>query len=182
MSAPSWRITASLAKAFGSASPAAVTALFGITAPCSTSSSKVSARKISAIAWWKSSNATCWNWNEWSNGPKASGRGALQMPSMLDMIKANAVPANLMHAAANGALSVPPVEVLEILVYLTNNKVFGKQARLTLAGWDLDATQAAVRDPRLPKEILDYFINPQNIRPKLLPNLVENPAVAEDAL
>ena len=104
------------------------------------------------------------------------------MPSMLDMIKANAVPSNLMHAAANGSLSVPPVEVLEILVHLTNNKVFGKQARLTLAAWDLDATQAAVRDPHLPKTILDYFINPQNIRPKLLPNLIENPAVTEDVL
>jgi len=101
---------------------------------------------------------------------------------MLEMIKASAVPANLMNAAAHGSLSMPAVETLEVLVYLTQNKVFGKQAKLTLAGWDLEATQAAVADPNLPRAILDYFISPQNIRPKLLPELIENPSVSEEAL
>jgi hypothetical protein len=104
------------------------------------------------------------------------------MPSMLDMIKASAVPANLMQAAAHGSLTMPPVETLEVLVHLTHNKIFGERAKLTLAGWDLEATQAAVRDPNTPHEILDYFISPKNIRPKLLPGLLENPAVHEDAL
>lgn len=104
------------------------------------------------------------------------------MPSMLEMIKANAVPANLMSAAANGSLSMPAVETLEVLVHLTQNKVFGKQAKLTLAGWDLEATQAAVADPTLPPSILNYFISPENIRPKLLPNLIENPSISEDSL
>ena len=104
------------------------------------------------------------------------------MPSMLDMIKASAVPANLMSAAAHGSLAIPAVETLEILVHLINNKVFGKQARLTLAGWDLEATQAAVTDPNLPHTILDYFTSQQNIRPKLLPGLIENPSVSEDTL
>src|SRR5882757_3699865 len=104
------------------------------------------------------------------------------MPTMLEMIKASAVPANLMNAAAHGSLSMPAVETLEVLVYLTRNKVFGKQAKLTLAGWDLEATQVAVADPNLPRAILDYFISPQNIRPKLLPELIENPSVSEEAL
>jgi hypothetical protein len=104
------------------------------------------------------------------------------MPTMLEMIKASAVPANLMNAAAHGSLSMPAVETLEVLVYLTQNKVFGKQAKLTLAAWDLEATQAAVTDPNLPPSILKYFISPENIRPKLLPGLIENPSVGEDAL
>jgi hypothetical protein len=104
------------------------------------------------------------------------------MPTMLEMIKASAVPANLMNAAAHGSLSMPAVETLEVLVYLTQNKVFGKQAKLTLAGWDLEATQAVVSDPNSPHPILDYFILPQNIRPKLLAGLIENPSVGEDAL
>jgi hypothetical protein len=104
------------------------------------------------------------------------------MPRMLDMIKASSVPANLMHAAANGALSVPAIEVLEILVYLTHNPVFGEQARLTLAGWDEKASREAVRDPNTPREILDYFIAPQNLRPGLLPALLENPAIQESVL
>jgi hypothetical protein len=53
---------------------------------------------------------------------------------------------------------------------------------LTLAGWDLEATQAAASDPNSPHAILDYFIHPQNIRPKLLPGLIENPSVSEEAL
>jgi hypothetical protein len=104
------------------------------------------------------------------------------MPTMLEMIKASAVPANLMSAAAHGSLSMPAVETLEVLVYLTPNKVFGKQAKLTLAGWDLEATQAVVSDPNSPHPILDYFILPQNVRPKLLAGLIENPSVGEDAL
>jgi len=104
------------------------------------------------------------------------------MPSMLDMIKANAVPANLMAAAAHGSLAMPAVETLQVLVHLTQNRVFGKQARLTLAAWDLETTQAQVSDPNVPHEILDYFLSPQNIRPKLLPCLLENPSVGEDAL
>src|SRR5882762_3654815 len=104
------------------------------------------------------------------------------MPTMLEMIKASAVPAKLMSAAANGSLAMPAVETLEVLVYLTRNKVFGKQAKLTLAAWDLEATQAAVSDPNLPQAILAYFISSQNIRPKLLPGLIENPSVNEDAL
>lgn len=101
---------------------------------------------------------------------------------MLDLIKASSVPANLMQAAANGALSVPAIEVLEILVYLTQNPVFGAKARLTLAGWDEKASLAAASDPNTPHEILDYFIAPQNLRPRLLPALLENPAIREDVL
>lgn len=104
------------------------------------------------------------------------------MPRMLDLIKASSVPANLMHAAANGALSVPAIEVLEILVYLSQNPVFGAKARLTLAGWDEKASLAAASDPNTPHEILDYFIAPKNLRPKLLPALLENPAIREEVL
>ena len=104
------------------------------------------------------------------------------MPTMLEMIKASAVPANLMRAAANGSLSMPAVETLEVLVYLTHNKLFGEQARMTLAGWDLEATQATVKSPDAPQEILKYYLNPLNIRPKLLPYLIENPAVADELL
>jgi len=118
------------------------------------------------------------------DSPAVLSRGPedFAMPTMLEMIKASAVPANLMSAAANGSLAMPAVETLEVLVYLTRNKVFGKQAKLTLAAWDLEATQAAVSDPTLPRAILEYFISPQNIRPKLLPGLIENPSVSEDAL
>jgi hypothetical protein len=105
------------------------------------------------------------------------------MPRMIELIRASAVPATLMTAASKGALSVPPQEMIEILVYLADhNKVFGDQARLTLAGWDMSLSQAAATDPNTPKEVLAYLIAPKNLRPALLPGLLQNPSVEEAAL
>ncbi|PYV98325.1 MAG: hypothetical protein DMG86_16640 [Acidobacteria bacterium] len=102
---------------------------------------------------------------------------------MIDLIRASAVPSNLMQAAARGALAVPPGEMIEILVYLaTHNRVFGQQARLTLAGWDEVSSRAAASDPNTSKEVLEYFISAKNLRPALLPALLENPSLAEGTL
>jgi hypothetical protein len=105
------------------------------------------------------------------------------MPRMIDSIRNSALPSNMMQFAAKGALLVPPAEMLEILVYLANhNKVFGQQARLTLAGWDEASSIKAAADPQTPKEVLDYLIDSENLRPALLPSLLENPSVSEDFL
>jgi hypothetical protein len=107
------------------------------------------------------------------------------MPRMIDQIRASKLPSNMMQFAARGALSVPPEENIEILVYLArnnNNKVFSDLARLTLAGWDEKASLAAAADPKTPREVLDYFVAPENLRPKLLPALLENPSVAASEL
>ena len=56
------------------------------------------------------------------------------MPRIIDQIRASKLPSNMMQFAARGALSVPPAENIEILVYLAKcNKVFGDVARMTLA-------------------------------------------------
>ena len=105
------------------------------------------------------------------------------MPRMLELIRKSNISATLMQAAARGALAVPPQEMLEILVHLANhNKVFGEQARLTLAGWDETACCAAASDQNTPMEVLDYFLSPHNTRPPLVPFLIENPAIAEQKL
>jgi hypothetical protein len=105
------------------------------------------------------------------------------MPRMIDLVRKSEVPSNLMHAAARGALSVPPGEAIEILVYLaTHNKVFGNEARLTLAGWDEKASIAAASDPSTSREVLDYLVSPHNLRVHLLPALLENPSVSAELL
>src|ERR1700682_2646963 len=105
------------------------------------------------------------------------------MSQMLDLIRNSQVPSNLMQSAARGALSVPPEETIEILVYLAlNHKLFGEQARLTLAGWDEKASMAAAADPKTSAEVLAYFVSPENLRPRLVPALAENPSVKEEAL
>jgi len=105
------------------------------------------------------------------------------MGRMIDQIRASRLPSNMMQFAARGALQVPAAENIEILVYLAlHNKVFGELARMTLAGWDEKACLAAAADPQTSREVLDYFIDPDNLRPKLLPALLENPSVPEAKL
>ena len=105
------------------------------------------------------------------------------MSRMIDLIRASAVPATLMQTAARGALSVPAPEAIEILVHLAvHNKVFGMQARMTLAGWDENASKQAAEDPHTPQEVLDYMIAEENLRPALLPLLLENPSISEESL
>jgi hypothetical protein len=105
------------------------------------------------------------------------------MSRMIDLIRASAVPSNLMQSAAKGSLSVPPRETIEILVHLAvHNKVFGEQAQLTLAGWDEVASRTIAGDPATPKEVLDYLLSPKNLRPVLVPALLANPSVSEKSL
>lgn len=105
------------------------------------------------------------------------------MSRMLDLIRNSQVPSNLMQSAARGALSVSPGETIEILVYLAlHHKLFGEQARLTLAGWDENASLAAAADPKTSAEVLGYFVSLKNLRPRLLPALAQNPSVGVESL
>jgi len=101
------------------------------------------------------------------------------MPRMIDMIRQSAVPANLMRTASRGALALPAPEMLEILVHLSSHPMFGAESRMTLASWDETSGVEVVADPAAPMEVLDYFLAPQNLRPALLPALLENPPVEE---
>jgi hypothetical protein len=88
-----------------------------------------------------------------------------------------------MQSAARGSLSVPPGEMIEILVYLSlHHKVFGQQARLTLAGWDENACLVAAQDPATSGEVLGYWASTDNLRIPLLPSLAGNPSVTDQLL
>ena len=105
------------------------------------------------------------------------------MPRMLDLVRASALSSHQMMSASRGALHLPPVETLQILVYIAeHNKIYGEQARLTLAAWDEVTAQAIAAEPDTPKEILEYWLQPKNIRPSLFPILIENPTVVVTTL
>jgi hypothetical protein len=105
------------------------------------------------------------------------------MSRMIELIRSSSVPATLMQAAARGALSVQPAEMIEILVHLANhNKIFGQQARMTLAAWEEKSSLEAAANPDTPQEVLDYLIAHENLRPRLLPALLENPAISDATL
>jgi len=105
------------------------------------------------------------------------------MPRMIDLVRVSALPSNLMHSASRGSLKIPADEMIEILVHLANkNQIFGQQARMTLASWDEASSKTAASNAKTSKEVLDYLIHPQNLRPVLLPLLLENPSVRDGAL
>ena len=104
------------------------------------------------------------------------------MPSMLELIKQNAVPAAVMRSAAKGALSLPVVEMLQILVYLTGNKVFAEEAGMSLARWDEASLTEALSNSESAPEVLEYFWDEKNRRRGLMPVLIENPRISEQRL
>ena len=104
------------------------------------------------------------------------------MRRMIDLIREAAIPASMMRSAAKGALSVAPWEMVEILVYLSEDPVFGEEARQTLSAWDEKAAQHIAGDPRTSPDVLAYFLEPENLRIPLLNTLLANQGVPEEAI
>jgi len=104
------------------------------------------------------------------------------MAPILELIKKNAVPVNVMRSAALGSLPISTDETLEVLVYLTNNALFGQDARMTLARWDAQSAMDVLSRETTAPDVLLYFWQEQNRRPGLMPTLIENPAIPENLL
>ena len=104
------------------------------------------------------------------------------MSAILDQIKRNALPAAVLRTAAKGALPLPGREMIEILVYLTHNPIFAQDAKMTLAGWDLQSAIEAVSHADAPPEVIGYYWAEHNRRPAMMPALIENPGVTENML
>jgi hypothetical protein len=101
------------------------------------------------------------------------------MSTILEMIKRNQVPAAVMRTASKGALAVPAEQMLEILVYLTQNPLFAQDAKMTLAAWDFNSAFSILSRTDTPPEVLGYFWAQENRRPGLMPALIDNPAIPE---
>lgn len=104
------------------------------------------------------------------------------MAPILELIKKNAVPVNVMRSAARGALPLSADETLEVLVYMAQHPLFGQDARMTLAGWDPQSALEVLRKDTTAPEVLLYYWQPENRRPVLMPTLIENPAIPENLL
>ncbi len=105
------------------------------------------------------------------------------MAPILELIKKNAVPVNVMRSAAKGALPLSADEMLEVLVYLTQNPLFGQDARMTLAKWDAQSAHGCSPQGHYRAEVLALLLaGRENRRPGLMPTLIENPAIPESLL
>ncbi|MFL6386783.1 MAG: hypothetical protein ACJ71U_04790 [Terriglobales bacterium] len=104
------------------------------------------------------------------------------MAPILELIKKNAVPVNVMRSAARGALPLSADETLEVLVYMAQHPLFGQDARMTLAGWDAQSALEVLSKNTATPEVLLYYWQPENRRPVLMPTLIDNPAIPENLL
>jgi hypothetical protein len=104
------------------------------------------------------------------------------MAPILELIKKNAVPVNVMRSASKGSLPLPADEMLEVLVYLTQNPLFGQDARMTLAQWDTESAKEVLGKDTAAAEVLIYYCMEENRRPSLMPTLIENHAIPETLL
>jgi hypothetical protein len=104
------------------------------------------------------------------------------MAPILELIKKNAVPVNVMRSASKGSLPLSADEMLEVLVYLTQNPLFGQDARMTLAQWDAQSAIGVLSKETTVPEVLIYYCQEENRRPGLMPTLIENPAIPESLL
>jgi hypothetical protein len=104
------------------------------------------------------------------------------MAPILELIKKNAVPVNVMRSASKGSLPLPADEMLEVLVFLTQNPLFGQDARMTLAQWDAVSAKEVLSKETAVPDVLIYYWQPENRRPSLMPTLIENPAIPENLL
>ncbi|HEY1939749.1 MAG TPA: hypothetical protein VGJ33_17595 [Candidatus Angelobacter sp.] len=104
------------------------------------------------------------------------------MAPILELIKKNAVPVNVMRSAARGALPLSADETLEVLVFLAQSPLFGHDARMTLAGWDAESAMEVLGKNTTAPDVLLYYWQPENRRPVLMPTLIENPAIPDELL
>jgi hypothetical protein len=114
--------------------------------------------------------------------PRSARDSENAMAPILELIKKNAVPVSVMRSAAKGALPIPAEEMLEVLVYLAQNPLFGQEARMTLAKWDAQSARDVLRRLTAAPEVLLYFWSEENRRPGLMPTLIENEAIPEELL
>jgi hypothetical protein len=103
------------------------------------------------------------------------------MPRLIELIRQSAVPAGVIRSAAKGTLSLPPGEMVEVLVYLAEHSTNVKQdAQNTLAAWSDEPLSAVLADPNISPDVLDYFFAPSNCRPNVLKALMETGCVPDE--
>jgi hypothetical protein len=97
------------------------------------------------------------------------------MARMVDLIRAGSAPSAIMRRAAQGALSLPPSEAIEILVALAGNRELGAEAEQTLWSWNEPSLIEVASDAGTPTEVLLHLLQYHAQRPAVITALCENP-------
>ncbi|MDR3764342.1 MAG: hypothetical protein P4M01_09630 [Acidobacteriota bacterium] len=99
------------------------------------------------------------------------------MPRMADVIRDGSAPPSLMRRGAQGSLSVPAAEAVEILLMMAADHDYGAEAEQTLANWDEASLVAVAGDANTPVEVLAELLQRMSSRAPVVEALCENPAM-----
>lgn len=99
------------------------------------------------------------------------------MSRMADVIRDGSAPPSLVRRGAQGSLSVPPGEAIEILLFLMADRHYGAEAEQTLARWDEVSLVYVAGDPTTPVEVLVGLLQRMGHRAAVVEALCENPAM-----
>ena len=104
------------------------------------------------------------------------------MARIVDLIREGAAPASIMRRAAQGGLSLPAVESIEVLVALAAHPEFAKEAELTLANWDELSLIEVASNATASPVVLVHLLRFHACRPAVVQALCENPSLPIDEL
>lgn len=99
------------------------------------------------------------------------------MARMADLIREGTAPASMTRRAAQGALSLPAAEAIEILVALSSHREFGAEAESTLANWDEASLVEVASSLATPADVLLHFLLHLAQRSAVITALCDNPAL-----
>ncbi|MGA3125826.1 MAG: hypothetical protein ABSD13_03850 [Candidatus Korobacteraceae bacterium] len=104
------------------------------------------------------------------------------MARMVDLIRDGSAPPSVMRRAAQGVLSLPAGEAIEILVVLAGHHELGTEAEQTLVNWNEGSLIEVASDPHTPPDVLRYMLKLHGQRPAVVEALCDNPALELEEL
>lgn len=104
------------------------------------------------------------------------------MARMVDLIRSGSAPTAIMRRAAQGTLSLPASEAIEILVALAEDRELGAEAEQTLGKWDEQSLIEVASSAETPAGVLTHLLEHHAGRPSVIAALCENPVLPLEEL
>jgi len=104
------------------------------------------------------------------------------MARLVDLIREGSAPASMTRRAAQGKLSVPAGEAIEILVVLAADRELGVEAERTLEAWDERSLMEVCSSAATPPDVLQHMLECFGHRAWVITSVCENPALPITAL
>ena len=99
---------------------------------------------------------------------------------LMEQIRADMVPPAVLRSAARGQLSLPPHEMLEVLVELRTHYQVGRTAQETLYQWPDESVLEVCANPDTAVSVLQYFFVARGARRNILRAVAANPNLPDE--